>query len=119
MAISSGKIDALAHIQEGQLHETAMQQFCNSFSVGPVRINYCIDLTVPQITFEIYVAGVRIGGGTINPQNPSVTIGGSVDGFKVEATLTADFPARQLKYKIVVCVPILGCTTYEGILFSW
>jgi len=119
MAISAAKSDALAHVQEGQLHESALQQFCNSFSVGPVKVNYCLDLSIPQITVEVFVAGVRIGGGTINPQHPTVTIGGSVAGFKAEVTLTADFSKRQLTYKITVCVPILGCKNYDGVLFSW
>jgi hypothetical protein len=119
MAISEAKKDALAHVQDGQLDASALQQFCNSFSVGPVTIKYCVDLTVPQITVEIYLAGVRIGGATINPQHPSVTIGGSVAGFKVEVTLTADFSKRQLTYNITLCAPIIGCKTYSGVLFSW
>src|ERR1700682_1800851 len=89
MPITEAKSNALDHVKEGQLHESALQQFCNSFSVGPVKLDYCVDLSVPQVSFEIYVAGVRIGGGIINPQHPSVTIGGSVDGFKAEVTLTA------------------------------
>lgn len=101
------------------IEEAAFSQFCNSFSVGPVRIKYCLDLTVPQVTFEVYVVGVRIGGGTLNPSKPSLTVGGSVAGFTVKATLTVDFKARQIKYSIKVCVPILGCKTYSGVLFSW
>lgn len=119
MAITQAKENLLAHIKEGQIHPNALQQFCNSFSVGPVTIHYCVDLTVPQVTFEVYVAGVRVGSGTINAQHPTVTIGGSVDGIKVEATLTVDFEKRQVTYKVTVCVPIVGCTTYSGILFSW
>jgi hypothetical protein len=101
------------------IDEAAFSQFCNSFSVGPVRINYCVDLTVPQVTFEVYVVGVRIGGGTLNAANPTITIGGSVAGFTVEANLTVDFSARQITYSIRVCVPVLGCRTYSGVLFSW
>jgi hypothetical protein len=109
----------LAHIEENRIDPTTLDQFCNSVTIGPVKINYCIDLTVPQITFEIYLAGVRIGGGTINTSNPTVTLGGSVDGFKAELTLTADFPGKKVTYKLTVCVPFFGCTTYEGTLFSW
>lgn len=119
MAISAANDTALQHIQEGQLDASALEQFCNSFSVGPVRINYCVDLGIPQITVELYLAGVRIGGGTINPQHPTITVGGSVAGFKVEATLSADFNARQITYSITVCAPIFGCKTYSGTLFSW
>lgn len=119
MAIATAKADALAHIEDGQLDAHALEQFCNSFSVGPVKINYCVDLSVPQITVDVSLAGVRIGGGVINAQNPSITIGGGAAGFKAEVTLTADFGAKQIKYDITVCVPILGCTSYDGVLFSW
>lgn len=121
MAISAWEPEVRSEsaAQTGGLDEATFSQFCNSFSVGPVTIKYCVDLTVPQITVEVYVLGVRIGGGTINPSNPSITIGGSVAGFTVQATLTADFKARQLTYQIKVCVPVLGCKTYSGVLFSW
>jgi hypothetical protein len=106
-------------VKEGQLHPSALQQFCNSVSIGPFRIEYCLDLSVPQITIEVYLSGVQIGGGTINTQNPSITIGGSVSGFKAEVTVTADFNKRQATYNITLCAPIVGCTTYQGVLFSW
>jgi hypothetical protein len=119
MTITAAKISALEHVPEGQLHDSALQLFCNSFSVASVRLDYCLDLSVPQVSFEIYISGVRSGGGVINPQHPTITIGGSVSGFKAEVTLTADFEARQLAYNITVCLPIVGCTNYQGTLFSW
>lgn len=119
MAITSAKADVLGHIQEGQVDAKSLQQFCNSFSISALTIKYCLDLSVPEITLEVYLAGVRIGGGTINPSNPSITIGGSIAGFKAEATLSADFDSKQAKYSITLCVPVFGCTNYSGVLFSW
>lgn len=119
MAISSAKADVLSHIQDGQVDAASLQQFCNSFSISALTIKYCLDLSVPQITVEIYLAGVRIGGGTINPSNPSITIGGSIAGFKAEVTLAADFTKKQVTYNVTLCAPFVGCTTYNGTLFSW
>ena len=118
MAIAASK-NTLAHVQDGQVDAKTLQQFCNSFSISALTIKYCLDLSVPEITIEIYLLGVKIGGGTINPTNPSITIGGSVAGFKAEVTLTADFTKNQITYKITLCAPIVGCTDYSGVLFSW
>ena len=118
MAVAASK-NTLSNIQDGQLHASAFQQFCNSFSVSVLTIKYCVDLSVPQISVEIYLAGIKIGGGTINPSNPSITIGGSALGFKAEVTLAADFTKNQVTYKITLCAPFVGCTDYSGVLFSW
>ncbi|PYQ27007.1 MAG: hypothetical protein DMF56_21900 [Acidobacteria bacterium] len=119
MAITEAKQDALAYIKEGQLDEASFQQFCNSFSVSALTIKYCIDLAIPQVSVEVYLFGARIGGGVINPSNPSITIGGSVAGFKAEVKLTADFTKNQVTYNITLCAPIVGCKNYSGVLFSW
>jgi hypothetical protein len=118
MAITASK-NNLSNVQEGQLDAKTFQQFCNSFSISALTIKYCIDLSVPEITIEIYLLGVKIGGGTINTNNPSITVGGSVDGFKAQATIAADFSKDQLSYKVTLCAPIVGCKDYSGILFSW
>lgn len=119
MTIKKAASNALAHIKDGQIDPKALQQFCNSFSVGPLTINYCIDPSGPQVTFTITLAGVKIGSGTLNAQTPTVTIGGSVAGFTAQVTLTADFSASQVTYDITLCAPIVGCTQHTGVLFSW
>lgn len=118
MAVEASK-NTLSDIQEDQIHPSATQQFCNSFSVSALTIKYCLDLAVPQITVEVYLTGVKIGGGTMNPSNPSLTIGGGVIGFKVQVTLTANFDTNQVTYKITFCAPVAGCTDYSGTLMSW
>jgi hypothetical protein len=109
----------LAHIKEGHIDAAALAFWSNSIEIGPIRIEYSLDLSVPQIAFSVYLSGTRIGGGTINPTNPSVTVGGSVDGFKAEAKITADFAAKKATYDIDVIVPIIGHKHYSGTLFTW
>lgn len=108
----------LAHIKENSFDARTLEFFDNSISFGPVRIEYQLDLSVPQITFSVYLLGTRIGGGTINPTNPSLTVGGSIDGFKAEVKLTADFAGRKVTYDIALETP-LGGKHYSGTLFSW
>ncbi len=109
----------LSHIQDNEVHKSSFQQFCNHISIGPLEIKYCVDLTVPQITFSVYLAGIKIGGGTLNTSDPSVTVGGSALGFKAEITLTADFSKKEVDYDIQLCTPVLGCDDFSGKLFSW
>lgn len=47
-----------------------------------------------------------------------MTIGGSINGFKAEAKLTADFENRKVTYDISLETP-LGGKHYSGTLFSW
>lgn|SRR6185295_17562426 len=109
----------LPHVAENRIDPKTLDQFCNSVSIGPVKVDYCVDLSIPQVTFEVYLAGVRIGGGTLNTTTPTLTLVGAIQGFKVELTLTADFAAKTVTYRLVVCIPDLGCVTHEGTLFSW
>jgi hypothetical protein len=109
----------LDYIQDYQLHESALTQFCNSLTLGPLKIDYCVDLSVPQVTFQVYLAGIKIGGGTINPDHPCVKIGGGVFGFKAEVELCIDAAGQKVTYDATVCAPFVGCKSYKGILFSW
>jgi hypothetical protein len=113
------KATGLKHIKDNQIHESAFTAVCNSLSFGPVKIDYCVDLSVPQVTFQVFLAGVLIGGGTINAQQPCLTIGGGAAGFKAEVTLCIDIAQRQVTYEIEACAPLVGCTKVNGVLFSW
>ncbi len=113
------KATGLEHIADNQLHESAFSTFCNSISFGPLKIDYCVDLSIPQVTFQVYLGGVHIGGGTVNPSNPCIKVGGGALGFKAEVELCLDVAKQQVTYEIEVCAPFVGCTKYKGILFSW
>ena len=109
----------LSHIKDEQLHESVLNNFCNSFSVSELKIDYCVDLAIPQVTFTVFLKGIKIGEGTINPDNSCVTVGGGVLGFKAQVTICIDSEKKQVTYEIELCVPFLGCKDYSGVLFSW
>lgn len=109
----------LRHIEDFQIDEAAFLQYCNHFSVGPLKIDYCVDLTVPRVTFSVFLAGVRIGGGTIDRSEPCVKVGGGAGGFKAEVELCLDLDRKRVVYQIELCAPIVGCRDHKGVLFSW
>ena len=113
------KETVLEHIEEGYLDPIIFQQVSSSFSWGPVKIIFDIDIDKPEIRVKVKLAGTKIGSGTLNPKKTTITIGGSVSGFKAEVKLKADFPKQKLTYKIEVCVPLLGCKNKKGTLVSW
>src|SRR5687767_3480743 len=110
---------SVSALADTHLTREAFTTFCNSVQVAALKIDYCVDIAKPEISFDVFLQGTRIGGGVLNPQSPSVTIEGAISGIKVRATLTADFERKQVSYEIEICVPILGCAKYAGVLFSW
>ncbi|HEX6036408.1 hypothetical protein [Longimicrobium sp.] len=119
MPVKRAPPEALAHVPDGHLAPAALQQYCNSFSLGPITIQYCVDPGVPQVTYTVTLLGVSIGSGVLDTNDPSVTLGGSVAGFKAQITLAASFTEDQVTYDITLCTPFGGCTEYSGVLFSW
>ncbi|HVR97336.1 MAG TPA: hypothetical protein VMW27_12025 [Thermoanaerobaculia bacterium] len=109
----------LRHIKDDQVSESFFQSFSNSFSVGPLKINYTVDLAIQQVTFQVYLVGIQIGSATINPQHPCATVGGGALGLKAEATLCIDPPKKKVTYDVEVCAPFSGCRKWAGTLFSW
>lgn len=97
------QVELLAHIQEGYLDDAAFNQHCVDFSVGPLKIEACIDISVPSASVSVYLAGVRIGGCQLSPQHTNCKIGGSVDGFKAEVAFNLVPPC--LDYDATVKTP--------------
>lgn len=111
--------DILAHIPENQLSADVFETFCNSVSIGPVKISFCVDTSTPRITVDIYLSGTRIGGGVLDPQHTTITVGGGIAGVRAEVKLEADFAKKRITYEIKVCLPVIGCRKLTGTLFSW
>jgi hypothetical protein len=102
----------LKHIGDNQVDLQALSDL--ELKIGPVTVDLEIDLAEPEVTVAVYLLGVRIGGGKLDVQNSSLTIKGSITGFKAEITLSANFPKQLIEYKAEVCVPLGGCKDYTG-----
>jgi hypothetical protein len=109
----------LQHIADDQFHESIFLMTSHTFSWGPLTIEYSVDISVPQVTFSLSIAGHRIGGGTLNPQHPCLKVGGGVSKVKAEVELCIDVAKKQLTYDATLCLPIIGCHSKKGVLFSW
>jgi len=110
------KTEMLAHIAEGHLSDAVFEQHCLSYTIGPLKIEACIDVSVPAASVSVYLAGVRIGGCQLSPQNTNCKVGGSVDGFKAEVGFSLAPPC--LDYNAVVETPF---STYKksGHIWCW
>lgn len=72
------------------------------YSFGPLSLQINIVLETP-------VGNVTLFSGALNPTTPTITIGGSIDYFKAEATVSFDFSTKVLTASGEVCAPIVGC----------
>ena len=63
--------NGLKHIQDNQLHESVFNEVSNTFTWGPLKIEYTVDLTIPQLTFSVFLAGIKIASGNVTtPRTP-------------------------------------------------
>ena len=62
-----------------------------------------------DVTLVTPVGSVRIINADLTPSNPSITLGGSIDGFKAEASVSFDFSSMNLTASGEVCAPLVGC----------
>jgi hypothetical protein len=122
--------NGLAHIAEGtavhdgttrQLYDPAdtasaeavLFQQCVNYSVGPLTISACIDTSVPSVSVTITLLGATLASCTLAPDNPGCQIGGSVDGFTAEVTLSLDQNPWAITIQGELCAPIVGCKTFS------
>lgn len=62
-----------------------------------------------RVVLETPVGSITIIDTTLNASNPSITLGGSIDSFKAEATITFDFSKLELTGTGEICAPFVGC----------
>lgn len=108
MAVTIHKEDVLAHINGS---ETLAGQVATSHSCITLLdvLKICADVQGDNVHIEVTLMGIKIGGGTINKDHPSITIGGGALGFKAEVTITLNLNPISLKFCGKVCAPLAGC----------
>ena len=67
-----------------------------------------IDITA---SLKTPLGDISLGKIHIDPQHPTATIGGGINGFKAEVTATFDFSTRVLELCGKACAPFVGCTS--------
>jgi hypothetical protein len=62
-----------------------------------------------DVTLETPVGNKTLINADLNPSNPEICVGGSINGFKAEACVALDFSTMELVASGEVCAPVLGC----------
>lgn len=99
-----------------------MSDITGSVSVGGgASIKYDVDPDVPQVECSLYYESIKCGSVTLNENDASASIGGSVPDTDVtcKATLTADFSAETVTYSVKIDTPFSKAKTYSGTLVTW
>jgi hypothetical protein len=115
MPVESNEV--LAHVTED--HEQSAQLWatssCHDVTFGPVRIKYCVDISKPEVTFEVYLHGTLIAQGTLSQAHPTVTIQKKIGPASVKLTLTLS--GKCIDYDLTAC--LFACFSRKGRLFCW
>lgn len=93
---------ARASSSHGCVTLLGMIQVCYTLSNDEVKIS--VELKTP-------LGSVSLGSATLNVNNPSVTLGGGIAGFKAEVTISINFQTLELKLCGKLCAPFAGCTS--------
>jgi len=105
--VAIGDITAIANIHSGSLN------------LGPLTINWNLDISVPQIVADATIHGTSVGHVVINKANPTATLGGNTGLGEAEAVLTADFTKKQVDYQAVVKILGIKILDKNGVLLTW
>lgn len=83
------------------------------FSFAGASIQVCFSISGNNINLKAVLktplGDITLGSATLNPSHPSVTLGGSISGFKAEVTITYDIGKSELCISGKLCAPFLGC----------
>jgi hypothetical protein len=111
-----------------QLSAAQTQELLNNIKgsitlFGVLKISWDIDISIPQVVITVSIVtpfGTKtIGSITLNPQHPTLTIGGSFLGFTVKATFTLDTKQKVVTYDLTFSGPGIGNHQKSGILFHY
>ena len=105
--------DLLPHIAADQVPEQTYTTMCHTWTVGPLSVQACVDTVGADVTGSVSLLGVVLDHFKLDANGVSDTIGGSIDGFKAEATISVDFATHTWSIDATLCAPIVGCTEYK------
>lgn len=104
---------SVTDLREGQLDPSALAQHCVSWGVGPLKIEACINLSVPEADVTIHLAGVKIAEARLDRGHLCANLGGSVGGFKAKVKVCLALNPLRINVDAELCVPIVGCKKYH------
>jgi hypothetical protein len=107
--------DIIPHIEVAHIESFEAKAASIHGCIGLLDVlDACYRVSGSDVNLTLKLLGVEIGKATVNPQNPSVKIGGSVSGIGAEATFTLHTSSMSLE----ICGKVKylfgskkGCTT--------
>ena len=112
-----------ATTQNPQISAADAAQIANihsgTLNLGPVTINWNLDITLPRLIADISLHGVSLGHVVLDTANPTATIGGNIGFAEAEVTLTADFTKKQIDYQAIVKAFGIQILNKSGVLLTW
>lgn len=71
------------------------------------------DLEASTLSVDVELLGVTLASCTLSETNPRCKVGGSVDGFKAEVTLTFQSGPSRLGIDGQFCAPLAGWGDFD------
>jgi len=107
---------------DGSIGEPIFEaQHSGSWSFGPLTVDF--SFAGSQITFQVKLAGITIGTGSLDATNDGACISGNAGVASVKLCLKADFSKKELTVNGQICVkiPIVGshCKSFNQRIFGW
>src|SRR5512133_4389174 len=73
-----------------------------NYSFGALDIHVTVVLETP-------VGSITIINVNLDPTNPTIKLGGIIDSFKAEASVSFSFSSLELTATGEICAPLVGC----------
>jgi hypothetical protein len=112
VAYHDGQVHILYDPSDRASVEAVLLQQRGQVCYGPL----CIAWTYQQpatLMITVTLVGVEIASCDLNLSTPGCTVGGSIDGFSAQVTLTLEENPLQLAIDAKVCAPWVGCKSWN------
>jgi hypothetical protein len=114
------KDGVLANITENTAEHAELwaSSSCHDVTFGPVRIKFCVNISIPEVTFEVYLHGTLVASGTLSKTHPTITIQKKIGPASIKLTLTLDPAKKCITFDLTACL-FGACFSRKGNLFCW
>lgn len=116
MPITQHKTDILAHIATDtslSAKVASINGCITIITIGVASLEGCYafsgDTIKVSAVLKTPLGNVELGSAVLDIKNPKITLGGSIDGFKAEASFAFDFNKLTLEICGKACAPFVGC----------
>ena len=88
-------------------------------SAEGATFSYDVNPDAPSATVTVSFEGVKIGSVSLDSNDASASVGGTVAGTTVKATITANWSEDTLTYSLKLDTPVTKAKTYSGTIVHW